>query len=149
MCLNTVSHRFKQPPLAKIVKAFKIFELPYHGSKTFRLPVMTHSTPDFVEKKWYSARNRVKSVRTTPKSNYNYVRGFHAFATRAAALKAKRTNFAYNSRTVVREVKLQGVHTKGTQYGVPCLVANKLYIPSLDKVKRAKTSAKRRASGKR
>jgi hypothetical protein len=146
MCLSTVSYRFKQPPLTKTIKAFKIFAKHYYGT-SLRLPIMSN-TPDMVENKWYSARNRVRSVSKKLKTKFQYVRGFHVLATLAAARKAKRTNFAGLSH-VIREVKVRGVHTRGTQYGVPCLVANQLYIPSLDKVKRAKTSAKRRASGKR
>lgn len=146
MCLSTVSYKFKQPSLTKTFKAFKIFAKQYYGT-TLRLPVMSN-TPAMTENKWYSARNRVRTVSKKLKTRYGYVRGFHVLATLAAARKAKRNNFPGLSH-VIREVKVRGVHTRGSQYGVPCLVANQLYIPSLDKVKRAKTSAKRRTSGKR
>jgi hypothetical protein len=152
MCLNSINPTFKRPAKTRIVTAYKFFKRAFNhydingklDRTAIRFPMMGTYTP-VTRDKWVRASHISRTNR--PGRNQRYARGFHAFVSKKAAQAAQNYYFR-GSEYRLLTVKLRGVHTKGKQYGVNCLVANELMVPS-KQVKRAKTSAKRRASGKR
>jgi hypothetical protein len=154
MCLSTVSQTFTRPASTKIFTAYKVFakynRYGFYSTTSKELQFPMQSNGEVVTRdKWMAARRQ--SHTRKPGRDRRYVLGFHAFVHRKDAIAAARTHFG--SGNTVKKVFVAGVHTRGKQYNKQCFVANKMYVPLKTerppKVTSAKTSAKRRASGKR
>ena len=122
MCLSTVTKRYRKPS-RQIRTGYKYLVRTMPCGEGWRLPFQWFNVEsredEVIFGKWYRAR-REQGDTALSDDDKIYTLGFHCFKTLKGA---KRWTARFNRPKLIVKVDVKGVHTHGTQDGVPVLVA--------------------------